>query len=94
MKKTNLEMLREGIKHIAKNHNARFYDEIDTDRQICIMDNSVPTLADVSFLCNDLNLDMRNIHSTVFGIDVDVTNDWLENHAKEEFKGLCLWQSA
>ena len=94
MKKTNLEMLRKGIKKIAKNHNAGFYDEIDTDGQICIMDNSVPTLADVVFLFNDLNLDMRNIHSTIFGIDIDVTREWLKNHAEKEFKGLCLWQSA
>lgn len=94
MKKTNLEMLRKGIKEIAKNHNARFYDEIDTDGQICIMNNSVPTLADVGFLCNDLNIDMRNIQTNIFGIDVYVTSEWLENHAEKEFKGLCLWQSA
>lgn len=90
---TNLEMLVFGIEHIATNHNADFsVEDLETEGQVCILLNNVPTLADVRSLCEDLGIDRENIYPSSFGIDIEIPYDWYENESKKEYKGFNLWQ--
>ena len=51
-KKTNLEMLVWGLNHIAENHGIKFGVDL------CVYGGcSVPILADVQMLCEELGID-------------------------------------
>lgn len=90
---TNLEMLVFGIEHIAKNHNADYsVEDLETEGQVCILLNNVPTLADIKFLCEDLGIDKEYIYPSSFGIDVEIPYDWYESKGKAEYKGFDFWR--
>lgn len=94
-KKTNKEMLVWGIQHIAENHNCKaVLDYLETEHQVCVMNNNVPTLSDVYSLCADLEIPRCNVYTTMFGVDIEIPEDWFTRKANKKFNGMCFWKRA
>lgn len=92
-KKTNKEMLIYGINHIAENHGfIAVTEDWEETRQVAIMGNNVPTLADIQSLCADLGISRENIYKTIFGIDIEIPYDWFKKKANKKFNGLRYWE--
>ena len=92
--KTNLEMLIWGIEHIAKNHGFESNTNYKEENEVCIYGGcNVPTLADVSMLCDDVGIESSWIDSSEFGIDVFIPEDWYNKKANLPYKkGLEFWR--
>ncbi len=92
-RKTNIEMLCWGIKHIANNHGFYADTAYEDEGEVCIYGGcNVPTLADVRMLCEDLGIESKFIDSNDCGIDVWIPADWMENESGKQFDGMCLWK--
>lgn len=92
-KKTNLDMLLWGIKHIAKNHGLKANTDYEEEGQICIYGGcNVPTLADVQMLCGDVGISERCVYASREGIDIEILPDWFEKAANKIYTGLGFWQ--
>ena len=92
-KKTNLDMLLWGIKHIAKNHGLKANTDYEEEGQICIYGGcNVPTLADVQMLCGDVGISEKCVYASSVGIDIEILPDWLEAKSNEEYVGLGFWE--
>lgn len=91
---TNLEVLIEGIKEIAQNHNFGCDTNWEEEGEVCIFGGcNVPTLSDVMMLCEDVNIDSSCIESSEFGIDVFLDDEWLAYTANEEYvMGTEMWK--
>ena len=95
---TNLEMLVFGIQHIAENHGFRASVDYENDGEVAIcggmgfQHKSVPTLADVRMLCEDVKIPYDFIETTLFGVDVYLPTDWMEKTANKKYKGCDLWR--
>lgn len=86
-------MLLWGIQHIADNHNTTCYTENwEEEMQVAVGDNSVPLLADIKMLCQDLGIPTNNIYSTFFGIDIEIPYAWYKKKANKPFKGYGFWK--
>ena len=92
-KKTYKDVLIYGINHIAENHNIRpILEDIDYG-QVAVLGNNIPTLADIQSLCDDLEIPRYCIHTTMFGIDIDIPSEWFKKKAKKVFKNkMCFWE--
>jgi hypothetical protein len=85
-KEKNIDVLLFGLKHIAENHNTNALTENwEEERQVAIMDNSVPTLSDVQMLCDDLQIPRHCIYTSFFGIDIELPNEWVNKTSKRVF---------
>ena len=94
-KKTNIQMLVWGIKHIAENHGFKANTNYKEDGEVCIYGGcNVPTLGDVHQLCEDLGIDTYEcVDSSDCGIDVYISEEWWENKANKPYeKGMELWR--
>lgn len=92
-KKTNLDMLLWGIKHIAENHGFKASTDYEEEGQICIYGGcNVPTLADVQMLCGDVGISERCVYASREGIDIEILSDWFEKTANKIYTGLGFWQ--
>ena len=93
-RKTNVQMLCWGIKHIASNHGWQASTNYKEDGEVCIFGGcNVPTLSDVQFLCEDMGIDKHFIESSDCGIDVFIPAGWLEGFGKEPYQqGAELWK--
>lgn len=83
---TNLEKLREGLEYIAKNRGVKsfFYPE---EYSIGIMGEcSVPTIADVQFLCEDTHIELSNLCYYEFGVEIELTDEYMEEWANRPYK--------
>lgn len=91
---SNIDMLCWGIEHIVTNHRLQYNCDYENDGQVCIWGGcNVPTLSDVIMLCEDVGIDRQCISSSEFGIEVDISEEWYEEHAIKPYrKGLELWK--
>lgn len=85
--KTNLEMLVCGLNHIAKNYGIKS----NVDFYVCGK-CTIPMIADILMLCEDLGIDADCVVSFGSGANIDVPNEWLESKGQEEYGGLGFWQ--
>ena len=91
---TKLEVLKWGLNHIAQNHEfSADTNWEEEDGVMCIYGGrNAPTLADVRFLCEDLEIPFDAVTSTWAGIDVDTYWDgWLQEHGNEEYTNAVQW---
>ena len=91
--KTNLQMLLWGIEHIADNHGLQA-STVDwaNEGQICIFGGcNVPTLADISMLCQDVGIPGDCIYPSEFGVDIEIPEDWFLSVGVSPFSGDGLW---
>ena len=92
-KKTNLDMLLWGIKHIAENHGFKASTDYEEEVEVCVYGGcNVPTLADVQMLCGDVGISERCVYPSSVGIDIEILPDWLEKTANKAYTGLGFWQ--
>ena len=89
-KYTNLEMLVIGIKEIAENHKL----ECDTDwecGEVCIWQDitkgtmTIPAIADVKMLCEELMINPSDIESSEFGVDVWISQEWIDGWSQKTY---------
>ena len=94
--KTNLDILKEGLEEIARNHGLYADTKMRNGDNPCIYGgNSVPTLADVQFLCEDVGIERGCIDSSEYGIYI-YADQWLwDGTAMKEYKGGAeFWRRA
>lgn len=90
--KTNLEMLVWGLNHIAENHGISASTDYE-DGNVCVYGKcTVPVLADVQMLCDDIEIDRDCIYPSDCGVDIDITFEWLESKGKDKYVGLNFWR--
>jgi len=84
-----IEVLLWGIQHIAQNHGFAADIEYEETGEVCIYGGcNIPTLQDVRFLCEDLNIPNENIQSSEYGIDISLNWEWLqEDYGKNPDEG-------
>ena len=92
--KSNIQMLVEGVKHIAKNHGFEADTNYKEEGVMCIFGGcNVPTLSDVQMLCEDVKLPKECIDANDYGIDIFVDRGWFEAFGKDPYKGgQELWR--
>lgn len=74
-----IEVLLWGIQHIAQNHGFNASINYEEDGEVCIYGGcNLPTLADVKFLCEDLEIPVGYIDSSEYGIDLFVDWTWFQ----------------
>lgn len=77
--KTNIEMLCQGIEHIARNHGFDYDVDYEENGEVCIYGGcNVPTSCDVRQLCSDVKIDEDFIEEHEYGIDVWISEEWIE----------------
>lgn len=84
-----------GLERIAENHGFKANTDLDDDAQVCIYGGcNVPTLSDVQMLCEDISIPRDCIHSSLYGIDVEITLDWYDCESQKEYKetGHEMWK--
>lgn len=93
---TKMELLKVGLGHIASNHGFKAdTDELETDGEACIWGGcNVPTIADVEMLCEDLGIGRERIIPGDWGIDIHLSEEWMEKEAGKAYKvtGRELWK--
>lgn len=92
---TNVEVLCWGIGHIAENHGFGCATDYEESGEVCIYGGcNVPTLSDVTFLCEDLKIDRSCVESSEWGIDVWLTPEWYESVGQSEYvtSGMEIWK--
>lgn len=97
MEKTNIEMLKWGLTHIANNHGINAcVDELEEEGVVCVWTSdkpiNVPTISDTQMLCEDLGIDKDCIDVSEYGIDIFPTQEWYDTKGKEEYKGMGFWK--
>ncbi len=94
--KTNLDILKEGLEEIARNHGFQANTEMRNGDNPCIYGgNNVPTLADVQFLCEDVGIGRDCIDSSEWGIEIYADQWLLDGTAEKEYrKGAEFWRRA
>ena len=94
--KTNLDILREGLEEIARNHGFKANTKMRNGANPYICGGcSVPMLADVESLCEDVGIERGCIVGSEWGIDI-YADQWLwEGTAQKEYKGGAeFWRRA
>lgn len=93
---TKLEVLFAGIRHIAENHGFNAMTEcLADDGEVCIWGGcNVPTICDVELLAEDLGIERECLIISDCGIDVRITEEWMEKEAGKAYRvtGLELWK--
>ena len=92
--KTNLDILREGLEEIARNHGFHADTGMRNGANPYIWGGyCVSMLADVQMLCRDVGIETDCIVSGDFGIDI-YADQWLwEGTAQKEYrKGMEFWR--
>ena len=83
-----IDVLVWGVKHIATNRDLNYSTDYEEDRTMSVLGDSVPLLADMSMLCENLGIERGCCYADhswgVTIIDLDVDN-WLEEHGHENY---------
>lgn len=90
-----LDVLAWGMEHIAQNHGFAADTDDLADGSVCIYGGSnVPTLQDVIFLCEDMNIPRENIDNSEWGIEVEFSQQWYDEYGKNEYEptGMEMWK--
>lgn len=91
---TNLKMLCEGLKEIARNHNFNVSVDKESIKEgcVCIWGGcNVPTLCDVELLCEDVGISKNCVDPSDCGISVYIDDpEW--DCMAEYKKGLEFWR--
>ena len=95
-KKTNLEMLLWGVQHIAENHGQiASTEDYEEEMTVCIFGKTpnIPTVADMRQLAEEVGLDpYDDVEVSDCGVDIYLTEEWMEDKADEPFEGAGLWR--
>lgn len=90
-----IEVLAWGVQHIAANRDLNYSTDYEEFRSMSVLGTSVPLLADLRMLCEDLGIERENCYTDhswgIICIDLD---GWIEEHAHEEYvpTGMELWK--
>lgn len=90
-----IEVLTWGIKHIAENHGFNASTDWQEEGEVCVWGGcNVPTLSDVQMMCEELDIEESCIEASDYGIDIFLTDEWLNSVANVEYEesGLELWK--
>lgn len=90
-----IDVLKWGVEHIAQNHNFRSFTNDEEENTFTIYGGmNVPTLQDVKFLCEDLDIDFEEfVYYSDFGIDI-FYGLWDSEQGHEEYEptGMEMWK--